>query len=171
MGGSGGSAGVDPGDLRRLEREAKRILSGGGEGQRRNVFLSFSSTDLDSVNLLRGQAKNENSELDFKDWSVKVPFDSEEAEYIRRKIRERIRQCSVTIVFLSDETAGSRWVDWEVRESLRLGKGVVGMYQGEAPPERMPAVIGENAIRVVPWRHRDLSRAVEGAAEEREGSR
>jgi len=41
------------------------------------------------VNLLRGQARNENSDLEFSDWSLSEPFDSKNAEYIKRGIRER----------------------------------------------------------------------------------
>ena len=76
------------------------------------------------VNLLRGQAKNENSNIEFNDYSLKAPFNSKDADYIKRGIREQIRQSSVTVVYLSDKTADSEWVDWEIQESIAMGKGV-----------------------------------------------
>jgi len=27
-------------------------------------------------------------------------------------------------------------VDWEIRESIALGKGVIAMYKGDSPPTR-----------------------------------
>ena len=50
------------------------------------AFLSFVKEDLELVSLFRGQAKLENSERDFHDYSVKEPFDSLNAAYIRSGI-------------------------------------------------------------------------------------
>ena len=144
MGGGGGGLRLSLTELDALERKAKAELTGAGASDRTNVFLSFASEDLDLVNLLRGQAKNEGSVLDFNDWSLREPFDSKDAEYIRAGIRERIRQSSVTVVYVSENTASSVWVDWEIRESLKLGKGVVAVYQGISPPAVLPSAILEN---------------------------
>ena len=38
------------------------------------AFLSFVEEDLNLVNLFRGQAKNDNNDLDFADYSIKDPF-------------------------------------------------------------------------------------------------
>ncbi len=133
---------------------------------KQNVFISFAAEDLNEVNLLRGQAKNENSDIEFNDWSLKSPFDSKNAEYIRRGIRERLRQTSVTIVFVSPAAAGSKWVNWEIEESLKLGKGVVGMYRGEKPPSKVPPALQQNKIRVVPWNHAELSAAIKKERDE-----
>ncbi len=106
-------------------------------------------------------AKNENSNIEFNDWSLKKPFNSEEANYIKRGIRERIRQSSTTIVYLSNNTAGSEWVNWEIQESVAMGKGVVGMHKGNSPPRRLPKAIADNKIPVVPWNQEQLARAIE----------
>jgi hypothetical protein len=160
MGGSTGSLGLSLRELAELEKKAKSVLREGVEPEKCNIFISFAYEDLDLVNLLRGQAKNQHCELDFNDWSVKEPFDSERAEYIRRGIRERIRQSSVTIVFVSDHSASSQWIDWEIRESARLGKGVVAMYQGASPPTTLPRALTELKIRPVPWTHEGLMKAI-----------
>jgi len=167
-GGGGGSRGLTPSELRRLEQEAREALKVGAGTGKCNVFISFASEDLNEVNLLRGQAKNENSDIEFNDWSLKKPFDSRDAEYIRRGIRERIRQCSVTIVYLSDNTASSKWVDWEIRESIALGKGVVAMYKGDKPPADVPKAVTENKVPIVPWNHKELAKAIKKQSENRE---
>ena len=158
-GGSGSGRGLAPNELRTLEQRAKKSLRERDRGEKRNVFISFSSDDLDEVNLLRGQAKNENSNIEFNDWSLKKPFDSEEANYIKRGIRERIRQSSTTIVYVSNKTAASKWVDWEVRESLSMGKGVVAMHKGDTPPKRLPKAITDNQIQVVPWNQKTIGKS------------
>ena len=129
------------------------------DDERRNVFISFTNEDKPMVELLRGQAQKEDSTVNFNDWSLRAPFDSERAETIRKGIRERIRQASLTLVYVSDHTAGSKWVNWEVEESVKLGKKVVGVYQGEIPG-RLPPAIRKHRIRVIAWSHKGLAKAL-----------
>jgi hypothetical protein len=146
-----------PGDLKRRRVLARKKRS--PEGGRRNVFISFTDEDKPMVELLRGQAQNEDSTVNFNDWSLRAPFESERAEYIREGVRERIRQASLTLVYLSDHTAGSKWVNWEVEESIKLGKSVVGVYQGEIPG-RLPPAIKKHKIRVIVWTHKGIANAL-----------
>ncbi len=164
-GGGGGGRGLTPDELGRLKQRAKKSMKGGDGTGRCNVFLSFSSEDLAEVNLLRGQAKSENSELEFNDWSLREPFDSKKAEYIKRGIRERIRQCSVTVVYISDNTASSKWVDWEISESIAMGKGVVAMHKGGSPPGQLPRAVTDNKVPVVPWNQKELAKAIKKQSE------
>lgn len=150
MGGGGGSSSSSLGDTRHLEDRAKQILQSGDTG-RKNVFISFAYEDLNEVNLLRGQAKNENSDIDFNDLSVKEAFDSQRGEYIRQKIRERINQSSVTVVYLSSDAAQSKWVQWEVEKSVELGKRVIATHSGDKPAGPVPKFITDRKVRVVPW--------------------
>jgi antiphage defense system Thoeris ThsB-like protein len=129
------------------------------EGGRRNVFISFTKEDKPMVELLRGQAQKEDSAVDFNDWSLRAPFDSERAETIRERIRERIRQASLTLVYVSDHSAKSKWVNWEVEESVKLEKRVVGVYQGEIPG-RLPPAIKKHRIKVIAWTHKGIAKAL-----------
>jgi len=164
MGGS--SQGRPPiGDLSELERKAKQELQAtSGEGKR-NVFISFDGGDLNDVNLFRGQAKNEDNDLEFSDWSVREPYNSSQAAYIKQKIRERIRRSSVTVVYVSEKTSSSEWVNWEIEESLALGKKVVAFHAGNSPPASLPAAITKNKIKLIRWTQAGLARAIGEAAE------
>jgi hypothetical protein len=166
-GGGGGGRGLGPGDLQRLEEVAKESMRTAAGTGRCNVFISFVVEDLNDVKMLRGQAKNENSDIEFNDWSLREPYDSERAAYIKRGIRERLRQCSVTIVYVSDRTADSQWIDWEVRESIALGKGVVAMYKGDTPPGRLPRAVRENGVPVVRWNQKELAEAIKKQSQNR----
>jgi hypothetical protein len=91
------------------------------------AFLSFVEEDLNVVNLFRGQAKNENSDLEFADYSIKEPFDSRNAEYIARGITDQLRLASLTICLYGPTTYSSKWVDWELRKSVDFGKPIMGV--------------------------------------------
>jgi len=134
------------GDVRALEEKAKAALQGG----KRNIFISFATENMNEVNLLRAHAKNENSDIEFNDHSIQEPFDSERAEYIKHKITERITRTSTCVVYLSENTAQSRWVEWEVQKSLELGKRVIAVHTGDCFEGNKPSWLDGN-IKIVPW--------------------
>jgi hypothetical protein len=166
MGGSSGG-GIPSSDLKRLEEKAKETLKKASSEARRHVFISFAYEDLGDVNLFRGQAKNENTDLAFDDYSVKEAFESTNADYVRRQIREKIDRCSVTVVYLSKSSAASKWVNWEIEESLRRGKGVIGLHKGDVPPKDMPPALAASGCQVVKWEHAALIKAIEAASAKR----
>lgn len=166
---SGGGGGVGAGvagetrDTQRLETMARQRLLEQPSPQRRRVFISYRFRDKDEVTLLRGQAKNENSELDFIDNGLRVPFNSENADYIKAGIRERIRQSSVTLVYVSDTTHESDWVNWEIEESIRQDKGIVVVRKDDS--YRLPEALGKSKkVRVVEWNHKEIMNAINGIA-------
>ena len=159
-GGGGGSYGPTRSDLSKLEELARKRLKEGDTPSKHNVFISFAFEDKTDVDLLRGQAKNERSSLEFNDWSLREPFNSKRAEYIKQGISDRISKSSVTVVFLSENTASSKWVNWEVNESIKLGKKVVAMYKGDRPPSRLPSSVENNNIKVVKWNHKSIMNAI-----------
>ena len=149
---------ISPTDPRELERAAKKLLTGSSDSP--HLFISFAAEDEDSVNLLRGQAKNPDTDLQFDDFSLKDAIKSNDDDYIRRKIRERIDRVSVTAVYLTPDSANSKWVAWEIQESLRRGKGVIGVYPGDTPPTKLPAAFEQHGLRVVKWSHQALAPAI-----------
>lgn len=165
--GGGGGYGFSQRDKTILEKKAKEAITKAGEQPTRNVFISFSHEDMDEVNLLRGQAKNDSNELEFSDYSVKTPFDSEDAQYIQRKITEKIEKSSVTMVYLSEKSMNSDWVKWEIEKSISMGKGVIAVYKGDSAPANLPSHISDNVSSIVPWKHDAISKAVHDASENR----
>lgn len=164
-GGSGG--GLLNSDIRSLEEKVKQRLAEAKEDLSRHVFISFDHEDLDEVNLLRGQAKNDKLDLHFDDYSVKEPYDSANADYIKRSIREKIDRCSVTLVYLTDRAASSQWVNCEIEESLKYGKGVIGVYKGDVPPARTPPAFQQSGCKAVKWESAALMKAIEDASTKR----
>jgi hypothetical protein len=157
-GGGGGSSRI--GNIQSLIDRAKKELREGENQGRRNVFISFAYEDIENVNLLRAHAKNENSPLEFNDWSVSEPIDSERAPYIKQKIVDRIAQSSLTVIYLSEKTSKSDWVRWEIEESLKSGKHVIGVYPGDSKPSKLPEAVSQHKIKCVPWSN--LVETIEG---------
>ena len=164
--GGGGSNNYDTRVIDRLAKVAQDSFKN-AQPEKRNVFISFDHRDVVEVNLLRGQAKNENNDLEFNDYSLKEPFNSERAEYIKSGIREKIRQSSVTAIYVTDNTHESEWVEWEARESIAQGKGVICIHKGEAPPAKLPSFVSDLKLKIVPWKHKELADAIEEASQKR----
>lgn len=106
------------------------------------AFLSFVEEDLHLVNLFRGQAKNDNIDLEFADYSIKEPFDSTNADYIKRGITSQLNLASITICLYGPSTHTSNWVDWELRKSVELGKPIMGVrLYSDGRIQRYPAML------------------------------
>lgn len=165
--GGGGGGDFPASDVKRLEQKAIESLKEANTDTSRHVFISFANEDKDEVNLLRGQARDKKTDLQFDDHSVKEAFDSKNADYIKRQIREKLERVSVTVVYLSANSEKSKWVEWEIQESLKMGKGVIGVYKGDRPPQTLPKAFDEHKLRTVKWSHDELSKAIEQASKKR----
>lgn len=156
----GGSSGYSVGPTRTAE-EAEGIFATPTEEARRahvrNVFISFHIDDKAQVDLLRAQARGERFDLEFRDYSVKEPFD----EKWKTNCRERISQTSALICMIGEKTAQREAVIWETNEAYRQGKKVIGVriYRNENHP--IPAPLVEHNARVVNWDLARISRLLE----------
>ncbi|MCK6080980.1 TIR domain-containing protein [Microbacterium sp. EYE_5] len=124
----------------------------------KHIFLSFVEEDLETVRLFRGQARNKNSALAFDDYSVKVPYNSTSATYIRSKITEKIKASSVTIVLIGTHTWKSDWVAWEIKKSVELGKKVIGVRLKAGV--LIPGALTEARAKIVDWKIDDIVREI-----------
>ena len=111
-----------------------------------NVFLSFAMEDKSLVELFRGQAKNQRLPLEFRDYSVKEPFE----HAWKTNATERIRSCSVTMCLVGRRTYQSDAVDWEIRKSIELAKGVMAVYLISGAPA-LPKALRERGVRPISW--------------------
>lgn len=117
----------------------------------RHVFLSFVIEDELTVNAFRAQAKNKNNDLQFDDYSVKEPFNSNSAAYIKSQIKEKINNASVTICLIGEKTASSSWVDWEVQTAVDLSKNVFGVRLHSDKNHTIPSALTRNGKKTYDW--------------------
>lgn len=156
----GGSSGYSVRPPRTAE-EAEGIFATPTEETRRartrNVFISFHVDDEAQVNLLRAQAKSERFDIEFRDYSVKEPFD----EKWKTNCRERIAQTSALICMIGEKTAQREAVIWEINEAYRQGKKVIGVRIHRDKNHPIPKPLSEHDVPVVDWNLAEISKLLE----------
>lgn len=86
------------------------------------------------------------------DNSLERRVDSEDVDYVMRRIRENyITGTSCTIVLVGAETWGRKYVDWEIKATLDKAHGLIGVYLPTAA--RDP---NDNKILVPPRLHDNI---------------
>lgn len=121
-------------------------------GTKRNVFISFHMEDEAQVGLLRHQAKNEKFNLEFRDYSVKKPFDNK----WKTRCEERIEQTSITIVMIGPETYKRPAVLWEINKSYELGKKVVGVRIRKDKNDPIPGPLLRHNAKIINWNMEEI---------------
>lgn len=105
----------------------------------KRVFLSFMVEDRQTVNGIRLLASNPRHPIEFYDESVTTPYNSNNANYIKQQIREKINRTTVTVCIISRNTHTSQWVNWELETSINKGNtiipmGIPGLTNANLPP-------------------------------------
>ena len=126
-----------------------------------HAFLSFDNWDIRLVNLFRGQAKNTRLDLEFADYSLKAPINSERAPYLKQQIKKRIKRCSVVLCLIGRSTHRSAWVKWELETGYELGKCLVGVRLNSDKRYVKPKPLNDHPAKVVGWTINDIMDAIE----------
>lgn len=110
--------------------------------QKRRIFISFDHDDTLQVNGFLGLREIIDG-FEFFNHKLDRRINSADGNYVGRVISdEYIAPASVTVVLIGNKTAQSDWVKWEIAESRRQGKGILGIrLKGTmgAIPEGVPS--------------------------------
>jgi hypothetical protein len=117
----------------------------------RNIFISFHNEDEPQVNLLRVQAKRENTDLEFRDYSVKEPV-----EQWRTHVKEKIATTSATIVMIGPETASRPNVQYEIEQSYAQGKKVIGVRISKDRNDPIPKIMKDHNAPIINWNLKEI---------------
>jgi len=156
MGGGSSYTGPSPRSTDQAERVFRSAVDEVEQARLRNVFISFQVEDEAQIDLFRHQAR-EGMGIEFRDYSVKEPFD----EKWKTNCRERIAQTSALICFIGPETAKSEAVNWEVEEAYNQEKKVIGVriYRDRNHP--IPKALSEHGAPIVDWDNARISQLLE----------
>jgi len=134
---------------------------------KRRIFISFDHDDTDQVNGFLGLREIIDG-VEFFNHKLDRRINSTDAEYVGRVIREEyIGPASVTVVLIGNRTAQSDWVKWEIAESVRQGKGILGIRlkgTNGAVPQGVPS----NAVG--DWQPEKFTGWIEWAYQNRKNS-
>ena len=114
---------------------------------RRNVFISYHhANDRGYYGALSGILTEVYGCI--ADNSLERSVDSDDAEYVMRRIRENhVTGTSCTLVLCGAETPWRKYVDWEIKATLDKAHGLVGI--------RLPTVTVREGLALVPDRLND----------------
>jgi len=137
----------------------------------RKVFVSYAHRlDQEAADDFRAFYADERDV--FIDKSIRKDIGDLQAQTIKNKLSQLIRDSTVTVVLIGQETGGRSWVDWEIYHSLRAGTGVTrnGLIGIKIPnkrhwiPERLERNVPQMGL-VIEWPrdYRTLSNAIEEA--------
>lgn len=130
----------------------------------KRVFISFRVEDRAKVNGLRLLAANPKFHIEFYDESVRSPYDSDNAAYIRSRIREKINRTTVTVCMVGAETHTSQWVTWELEESIAKGNTLIAMGFKDGPATlTLPEPFRRLKLPWYFWDHNHLATLIEAA--------
>ena len=135
-----------------------RSSSGSSQPITPRVFISFHIQDEAQVNLLRHQAQN-SDKMEFTDYSVKEPFD----EAWKTQCAERIRQSTVLIVAIGEDTHLRPAVLWEIEKAKELGKPVIGMRIHSDMNHKIPEPLVRDKDQVTNWNQEEIQAAIDKA--------
>lgn len=132
----------------------------------RRIFISHTGEDRLQVRgfiLLRW---NINVDFTFFDRSLIDPVKSDDPNYIKKCIRDKMNGTSVTVVLIGSNTYKSKWVRWEIEESVDRGNGILGIKLKGKSAARAPAALKEWGAKVINWEPSIFQNAFERAAQE-----
>ena len=82
----------------------------------KNCFVSYHhGNDQRHISRLRRKIRG----MKVADYSLKYDIGNLTDDTIYKKIRSKMRNCSVTVVLIGERTGHRKWVDWEIWASLR----------------------------------------------------
>lgn len=94
---------------------------------KRRIFISFDHDDTQQVLGFMG-LRNIIDNFDFYNHKLDRRIKSNDVNYVTKVISEEyIKPASVTVVLIGNNTANSPWVKWEIAESKRQGKVILGI--------------------------------------------
>lgn len=94
---------------------------------KRQVFFSFHySEDIWRVGQVRNMGLVESQNLFSDNGWEKVRLKSESA--IKAWIDNEMKMRSCVVVLIGNKTASRKWVQYEIEQAWKLGKGIVGIY-------------------------------------------
>ena len=130
----------------------------------RRIFISCQYEDqmkAKGFNLLRW---NKNVPVEFVGRHLLDPVDSNNWDYISRKIREQMTGTSVTVVLIGDTTWKSEAVAYEVERSLRKGtpNGILGIRLHDGV--KIPGSLRDCGAEIIDWEPDEFEAAMDRAA-------
>lgn len=123
------------------------------------IFISHSWTYIDDLNNLKKLLENRGYfNVQFEEATPDVPINSDNAYYIRQRLKQKILNSDVVLGIAGIYASHSEWMKWELDKALELGKPIIGVVPHGA--ERVSTVVSLRANKVVRWNTESIVEAI-----------
>lgn len=128
----------------------------------RFVFFSFAYDDVKNfkVNVVRNSWLHKNKETTFVDGSIWEKSKTKGDAFLKNLIETGLKNTSVTVVLIGEDTANRRWVNYEIVKSFEKGNGIFGIHinrikgrigltaRGQNPLDRLGFKVSEEGNKI-----------------------
>lgn len=123
------------------------------------IFISHSWAYIDDLNNLKSLLENRGYfNVQFEEATPDIPINSENAYYIRQRLKQKISNSDVVLAIAGIYASYSEWMEWELNKALELGKPIIGVVPRGA--ERVSTVVSLRANEVVRWNTDSIVEAI-----------
>lgn len=126
-----------------------------------NVFVSHYHEDEDGIKRMKELLGDDYSIRNYSVTSDKYN-NAENKEYIKSLLRPLINQAGTFICLIGPNTHDSEWVNWEVKQALKKGERIIGVYLWGAKDSDIPPALEDAADAMVGWNHDTILDAING---------
>ena len=124
-----------------------------------NVFISHSWAYIDDLKKLRNLLNNRGYfNVEFEEATPDEPIDSENAEYIKRRLREKIRNSDIVLGIAGIYASYSDWMEWELDTAIKNDIPIVGVIPWGQ--ERISQVVYSRSKEDVNWNTESIVKAI-----------
>jgi hypothetical protein len=123
------------------------------------VFISHSWAYVDDLRNLQKLLEGRGYfNVQFEEATPDVPINSDNAYYIRQRLKQKISNSDVILGIAGMYASHSEWMTWELDKALELGKPIIGVVPRGA--ERVSTVVSSRAKEVVRWNTESIVSAI-----------
>ena len=129
----------------------------------RNVFISHIHEDDSGLAKLKSLLFQKGLKL--RDYSITAekPNRAKSEGYIKYGILgPRIKQTGVLIVYVTEDTKKSKWVNWEIESAHKQGKRIVGVWAHGEKGCEIPRALDDYGDALVGWNGSSIVDAING---------
>ena len=123
------------------------------------IFISHSWAYVEDLRSLKKLLESRGYfNVQFEEATPDVPINSDNASYIRQRLRQKISNSNIVLGIAGIYASHSEWMQWELNKAIELGVPIVGVVPRGA--ERISTVVSTRAKEVVRWNTESIVEAI-----------
>lgn len=123
------------------------------------IFISHSWAYVADLRNLKNLIENRGYfNVQFEEATPDVPINSDNAYYIRQRLKQKISNSDVVLGIAGMYASHSEWMSWELDKAIELGKPIIGVVPRGA--ERVSTIVSSRAKEVVRWNTESIIAAI-----------